>query len=187
MGNSSTPVTELLKLMENDPKAFQEKCISVKDSLFLYARYSLKWDDTSAEEIVHQVVGQVLSKIKNGELTEILSIEAYMMQSVKQISMRWRGKEKKFESFQEFLAEPSAATPETEHEDQERMRYLMSCIQNLSKPYRKFFFTILRILDESDTEMANKLRMDYKSFRTRKSRLIHILHECVQQYLSPQI
>lgn len=186
MGINSTSVSKLLELMEYDQKAFEAYYTSLSERLILYARFSLKLDESVGIELVQDVMVDVISRIKAGELKEVLSFEAYMMQALKYKSNKIKELDSLYLSFDETKADPEEIEKSDEIES-EQFRFLMLCLDNLSIKNRRFFFFVLRHLPKSDQQIAKKIRMKYEIFRTRKSRLIHILHECVQQYLSPQI
>lgn len=185
MGNNSTSVIALLDLMEHDQKAFELYYTSLSERLILYAKFSLNLEESVGTELVQDVMVDVIARIKAGELKDVVSFEAYMMQAIKYKSNKIKELNNNVLSFDETKAEPEESDQNDEKEA-ECFRYLMLCLDHLSKKNRQLFFLILRYLPESDKQVAKKLSMKYEIFRTRKSRLIHILHECVQQYLSPQ-
>lgn len=63
-------------------------------------------------------------------------------------------------------------------EDKENV--LKACIEMLRKGRQTFYWEILKFINDPDAVTARKLGMSHASFRTRKSRLIQSLRECVK-------
>lgn len=63
-------------------------------------------------------------------------------------------------------------------EDQE---FLNNCIKKLKDKHRKFFKLVMDYINEEDKVTADLVGITYGSFRTRKSRIIDMLRECVSE------
>lgn len=152
----------------------------------LYLKVMFRAEPELAEDLAQQVFVHLFEKVKDNELEDLDNIYGYLIRSAKnQFLMHKRRMENQAIPLENQLSKISG--PEdilNALYEEERKKILMDCIEKLDKEQRKFIFAILRLIDETEEKAAGKLKMSHTNFRTRKFRLIHILHECVSKFKS---
>lgn len=94
---------------------------------------------------------------------------------------RWLQKQSRMVSLEDMLPDSFTTQPDQESEllKKERWKILLAAVARLPEGQQRLFYLMLDGL--SDPEMARKLRMEVKSLRVKRSRLLRKLEEMVNE------
>lgn len=150
----------------------------------LYLKSVMQAEHELAEDCAQQAFEKVYGKILENSLDDIDDIFGYLIRSAKNeylMSMR----REKFE----VSSEHAKIAPIQDQQmsdsleifyDRERHKQLEKCVSKMKLKKRKFFRQVLEHINEKDKDAAEKIGMSYANFRTKKSRIIEALRECVK-------
>jgi DNA-directed RNA polymerase specialized sigma24 family protein len=172
-------------LQSGNRKELDQLSGNLVNGIVMYLKMMHKLPEYLAQEYAQQAFIDVYEKIQNGELLEVDNISGYLINTARNMYLfkkDLQGRKETAEINEEIVADESSSIIDL-LEDQQRKKLLMRCIDQLNKTNRKFIFTILRYIDRDDTWIAKFMGYEGSSFRVRKFRVIHILHNCVQKYL----
>ncbi|MCH8569484.1 MAG: hypothetical protein LAT67_14510 [Balneolales bacterium] len=175
---------ELIQLIKDDNQPELSRVAGkMKAKMVLYLRSALRVKRDVAEECVHNVFLRIFDGIRKGKINNVENIYGYCIISVKNEYFQYlRDSEKKPEIQELQPEETPQPVPVNKIEilfSRGRQIVLRKCVEALSKDRKSFFFRILQYLDYSDREAAELLNLGYGKFRTTKSRIINLLHDCV--------
>jgi len=151
----------------------------------LYLKSVMRVDDDLANDCAQQVFEKVYEKILENSLTDIDDIFGYLIRSVKNeylMSLR-RDKFEVPSDHAKFIPvrDTTAENVLDVLYDKEREKQLEKCIRELKVKNRTFFKKVLENINEKDKDAAKLIGMSYANFRTKKSRIIDALRECVKK------
>jgi len=150
----------------------------------LYLTSVMDAEQEAAKDCAQQAYEKVYVKISNGEISGVKDIFGYLIRAAKyEYLMELRKEKLEYPSEYRFFSGIKGATGEEVVESlysEEREKLLEYCIQQLKEKRKNFFKKVLEHINEKDKDVAKKLEMSYSSFRTRKSRIIDALRECVK-------
>ncbi len=147
----------------------------------------MRADAQVAQDCAHAAFEKVYIKVKTGEIKDLDNFYGYCIRSArnellmhKRSSSRVRpldssGEEKEVQSSAE-------ETIEILHSD-EKEEALTKCLSELKPKRKQFFLRILNHINHSDKEAAELLGMTHAQYRTKKSRTIAVLRQCVDRVL----
>lgn len=141
-------------------------------------------DENTARDCAQEAFGKIYEKVVNKKLKEVEDIFGYMIGAVKN-EYRMTIRREKFEVpiEQSHYAELKTSTGDEIIEglySEERKNLLEYCIEQLKKKRKSFFLTVLKYIHENDSDAARLMNISYSNFRTRKSRVIESLRDCVK-------
>ena len=177
---------EFYKLIESDNKTEINQLSEVLiQRMTLYIRSVLGAGEETARDCAQEAYGKVYSKIIGRDHNKMEDVFAYMIRSSRNEYLMKLRKEK-YEvpidesKFREIADsdEQTAIDVLSNDDDQELLK---NCINSLKNRHRKFFRTVLDYINEEDKVTADLVGITYGSFRTRKSRIIDMLRECVSE------
>ncbi|MCC5940501.1 MAG: sigma-70 family RNA polymerase sigma factor [Balneolaceae bacterium] len=150
----------------------------------LYLRSVMRVEDELAMDCAQQAFENFYEKILEDSLTDIDNIFGYLIISVKnEYLMRLRREKFEVPSDYAMFIPIQDTSSENIFEvlySKEREKKLEKCIRELKFKNRKFFKLVLEYINENDKETAKMIGMSYSNFRTKKSRIIDALKECVK-------
>lgn len=142
-------------------------------------------DPDTAKDCAHQAFENVYSKVINESLGEVKDIFGYLINSAKnEYLMVLRNDKVEVPNEYSYFSRVVGKTDDDVVDSiysAEREKLLKYCIEQLKKKKRKFFISVLKLINEHDRDAAEKLKMSYGSFRTKKSRVVDALRECVKR------
>lgn len=147
-----------------------------------YLMVTLKANKFLAEECAHQAFSIVLDRISNNNLDQNSSIVSYLLITARNEYFRLIKSEIREGSA--ILTEQYFLEPEEQIElltDQEREKALESCLQSLNSNSRDFIEYVIRHPEYSMLKIAKIFGISPENARTRKSRIIAQLNECVSK------
>lgn len=175
---------DFLKLIHSGD---QSKINQLSDELIkrmtLYIRTVLGADEETARDCAQEAFGKVYSKILSGDHEVMEDVFGYMIRSSRNEYLMKLRKEK-FEvpideaKYRDKVDENSVDAIEV-LSSQENQKRLEICVQKLKKKQQSFFNQVLNYVNEDDKITSKMMGISYGSFRTRKSRVIDALRECV--------
>ena len=150
----------------------------------LYLVSAMKANEEAAKDCAQQAFEKVYSKIKEGTLSDVNDIFGYLIRSARNEYLMVVRKDKvEVPSEYSYFAGVIGTTGDDvvgSIYSEEREKLLQYCINKLKKGKRTFFLQVLKFINEKDKDVAKKLNMSHGSFRTRKSRVIDALRDCVK-------
>ena len=138
----------------------------------------------TAKDCAQQAFENVYAKIMEGSLLNVKDIFGYLIRSAKNEYLMVLRKDKvevpnEYSYFSRVVGDSGKDVVDSLYsEEQERL--LKYCIEKLKSKKKKFFLSVLKHINRPDKETADKLNMSYGNFRTKKSRVIDALRECVK-------
>ena len=143
----------------------------------------------TAKDCAHQAFENIYSKAVNESLADVNDIFGYLINSAKNEYLMVLRKDKvevpnEFSYFSRVVGKTDADVVDSIY-SAEKEKLPKYCIQQLEKKKRKFFISVLKLINEHDRDAAEKMNMTYGSYRTRKSRVIELLRECVKRAAGP--
>ncbi|MEX2410028.1 MAG: sigma-70 family RNA polymerase sigma factor [Candidatus Paceibacterota bacterium] len=175
---------EFYQLIKSDNKVEINKLSEVLiQRMTLYIRSVMGAGEETARDCAQEAYSKVYTKIISKDHDKMEDVFAYMIRSCRnEFYMKLR--KEKFEvpmdesKYREVAdsSEKSAIDVLSSDDDQ---KLLNNCIAKLKKKHRKFFNAVMEYINEDDKVAAEYIGITYGSFRTRKSRIIEMLRECV--------
>lgn len=142
-------------------------------------------DPETAKDCAHQAFENVYSKVLNEALEDVQDIYGYLINSAKNEYLMVLRNDKvevpdEFSYFSRVVGKTDEDVIDAIY-SKEKERLLKYCIEQMKNKKRRFFLSVLKLINEHDRDAAKKLNMSYGNFRTRKSRVIDSLRECVKR------
>lgn len=146
---------------------------------------TLKANRFLAEECSHHAFSVVLNRITTNTLDEYTSILAYMITTARNEYFRMIKNESREGSavFHEQLFLESEEQIELLI-DQDREKILKSCLKSLDTKSRDFIEYLMKHPEYSLLKISKIFKISPENARTRKSRVIAALNECVKRKLN---
>lgn len=151
----------------------------------LYIRSVLNAEIDAARDCAQEAFGKVYSKILEGDHDAMEDVFGYMIRSARNEYLMKVRKEKfevpideaKFKNKMDENPEDAIEILATD----DHKKILESCVKQLKKKQQSFFNTVLKHINDDDKITSDILGITYGSFRTRKSRVIDALRDCVTE------
>ena len=142
-------------------------------------------DSETAKDCAQQAFEKVYAKIVDQSLPNVDDLFPYLIRSSKNeylMSIR-REKFEVSSEYEYFQGVKGAGEDEVMHSlhSDEKEKLLKFCVEQMRKSRRVFYDKMLRYINEKDAVTAKKLNMTHGSFRTKKSRIIDALRDCVKK------
>lgn len=155
------------------------------ERMALYLTAVLGADGDSAKDCAQQAYEKVYVKIVNNSISDVDDIFGYLIRSARnEYLMKLRKEKFEVPSEHQYFSGIRGTTGEEVYQNlysEEREKLLEYCIKQLKKSKQNFFIKVLKHINEQDKEVAEKLEMSHANFRTRKSRVIDALRDCVEK------
>lgn len=150
----------------------------------LYLASVMKANEETAMDCAQQAFEKVYTKIIEGSITDVNDIFGYLIRSARNEYLMVLRKDKvevpsEYSYFSDVIGTTGDDVIGTLY-SKEREKLLQYCINKLKKGKRTFFLQVLKFINEKDKDVAKKLNMSHGNFRTRKSRVIEVLRDCVR-------
>lgn len=141
-------------------------------------------DSEAAKDCAQQAFGKVYAKITDQSLNDVDDLFPYLIRSSKNeyLMSKRRDKFEVSSEYEYFQGVKGAGEEEVVHSlhSEEKEKLLKFCVEQMRKSRRVFYEKMLKYINEKDAVTAEKLDMTHGSFRTKKSRIIDALRECVK-------
>lgn len=151
----------------------------------LFIRSVLGAGEETARDCAQEAYSKVYSKIISKDHDKMEDVFAYMIRSSRnEYFMKLR--KEKFEvpidesKYREIAGSDEKSVIDVLSIDDDQ-KLLDHCISKLKKKHRKFFNAVMEYINEDDKVAAELVGITYGSFRTRKSRIVDMLRECVSE------
>lgn len=150
-----------------------------------YLEIVLGADSETAKDCAQQAFEKVYAKIVDQSLDGVDDLFPYLIRSSKNEYLMSKRREK-FEvssEYEYFQGVKGAGAEDVAHSlhSGEKEKLLKFCVEQMRKSRRVFYDKMLRYINEKDAVTAEKLKMTHGSFRTKKSRIIDALRDCVKK------
>lgn len=150
----------------------------------LYLCSVMEADEETAKDCSQQAFEKVYKKIVDGSISDINDIFGYLIRSARNEYLMILRKDKvevpsEYSYFSGVIGSTSDEIVGSIYSE-EREKLLEYCIKKLKKGKRTFFLQVLKFINEKDKNVAEKLNMSHGNFRTKKSRVVDKLRECVK-------
>ncbi|MCC5907977.1 MAG: sigma-70 family RNA polymerase sigma factor [Balneolaceae bacterium] len=150
----------------------------------LYLQSVMGADIEIAKDCAQQAFEKVYGKITTHSIDNIDDLFGYLIRSARNEYLMFLRRDK-FEvpsehSYFTRIEGTSSDDVINSLYSEEKEKLLEYCIEKLKEGKRKFFKFVLEHINERDKDSARKLKMSHGNFRTKKSRVIDALRECVQ-------
>lgn len=152
----------------------------------LYLSSVMKANDETAKDCAQQAFEKVYTKIVEESITDINDVFGYLIRSARNEYLMILRKDKdkvevpsEYSYFSGIIGTTGDDVVGSIYSE-EKEKLLEYCISKLKKRKRTFFLQVLKFINEKDKDVAEKLNMSHGNFRTRKSRVIDVLRECVK-------
>lgn len=149
-----------------------------------YLEIVMEADRETANDCAQQAFEKVYTKIVNQSLDDIDDLFPYLIRTSKNEYLMSKRRENfevssDYEYFQGVKGADAADVVHSLHSS-EKEKLLTFCVEQMRKSRRVFYDKMLRYINEKDAVTAKKLNMTHGSFRTKKSRIIDALRDCVK-------
>lgn len=177
---------EFYQLIKSDNKVEINQLSEVLiQRMTLFIRSVLGAGEETARDCAQEAYSKVYTKIINKDHEKMEDIFAYMIRSSRNEYFMKLRKEKFEVPIDESKYREIADNSETSVIDvlsnDDDQKLLNRCITKLKKKHRKFFNAVMQFINEDDKIAAEYVGITYGSFRTRKSRIVDMLRECVSE------
>ncbi len=177
---------EFYQLIKSDNKVEINQLSEVLiQRMTLYIRSVLGAGEETSRDCAQEAYSKVYTKIISEDHEKMEDVFAYMIRSSRnEYFMKLR--KEKFEvpidesKYREVADNSEKSVIDIISSDDDQ-KLLNRCIAKLKKKHRKFFNAVLEYINEDDKIAAEYVGITYGSFRTRKSRVIDMLRECVSE------
>lgn len=150
----------------------------------LYLRSVMRADEELAKDCAQQAFENVYEKLLDNTLEDIDDIFGYLINSAKNEYLMNIRREKFEVPSEHAKFYPLRDTQGSDVLDilysEEKEKVLEMCIEKMKAKRRKFFILVLKFINDKDKDAAKKVGMSHSNFRTKKSRIIEALRECVK-------
>lgn len=177
---------DFYKLIRSDNKVEINQLSEVLiKRMTLFIRSVLGAGEETARDCAQEAYSKVYTKIISKDHAKMEDVFAYMIRSSRNEYFMKLRKEKFELPIDESKYREIADSDETSVIDvlssDDDQKLLKHCIRKLKKKHRKFFNAVLEFINEDDKVAAEFVGITYGSFRTRKSRIVEMLRECVSK------
>lgn len=144
-------------------------------------------DEETAKDCSQQAFEKVYKKIVDESISNINDIFGYLIRSARNEYLMILRKDKvevpsEYSYFSGVVGSTSDDIIGSLYSE-EKEKLLEYCIKKLKKGKRIFFIQVLKFINEKDKDAARKLNISHGNYRTKKSRVIDKLRECVKNIL----
>lgn len=150
--------------------------------LNLYLKNVFRGDDSEIRDVTQSVYADIFENVKSGRIRGVNSILAYMITSARH---RYLSVQKK--KYQEvplqynYFSELKESQSTSELEEKEQREELLElCLEKMASDKSLFFAQVMKHINEKDRVTAKMLGISHQNFRTKKSRIVEILRQCVE-------
>jgi len=154
----------------------------------LYLCSVMKADEDTAKDCAQQAFEKVYTKIVEGSISDVNDIFGYLIRSARnEYLMILRKDVVEVPSEYSYFSGVVGSTGDDVFGSiysEEREKLLQYCISQLKSSKRTFFIQVLKFINEKDKDVAKKLNMSHGNFRTKKSRVIDALRDCVKNAMN---
>lgn len=167
-----------------DSETINQVSENITHRMSLYLISVMGAEREAARDCAQEAYEKVYVKISAGELSDIEDVFGYLIRTAKyEYLMKLRKEKYEVPSEHQYFSGVRGTSGEEVVESlytEEREKLLDYCIKQLKTKRQTFFKKVLEHINENDKDVAEKLGMTYNSFRTRKSRIVDALRECVK-------
>ncbi|TVQ04126.1 MAG: sigma-70 family RNA polymerase sigma factor [Balneolaceae bacterium] len=160
------------------------------DRLAIYLTSVYGAEENIARDCAQEAFEKVYGKIIHDNLDGIEDIFGYMVRTAKNEYLMTIRREKFEVPFEQSHYAGIKGTTGEEVIDglysDERKNLLEYCIEQLKKNNRIFFLQVLKYIHEKDADAAKMMNMSHSNYRTKKSRVIESLRDCVKNVESAE-
>jgi RNA polymerase sigma factor (sigma-70 family) len=176
---------EFYELAVSGKKSELNKLSSVLiNRMGLFLQSVMGSDEDIARDCAQQAFEKVYGKILNNSIDNIDDLFGYLIRSARNEYLMFLRRDK-FEvpsehtyfSQIEGMSDDDVVNSLYSEEKEKLLKY---CVEQLKEGKRKFFKFVLQHINERDKDSARKLNMSHGNFRTKKSRIIDTLRDCVR-------
>lgn len=154
------------------------------ERMALYLSSVMKANEETARDCAQQAFEKVYTKIIEGSINDINDVFGYLIRSARnEYLMILRKHKVEVPSEYSYFSGVMGSTGDEvvgSIYSEEKEKLLEYCIKKLKKGKRTFFLQVLKFINEEDKDVARKLNMTHGNFRTKKSRVIDALRDCVK-------
>lgn len=157
--------------------------------LELYLISVYKSEEEIAKDCAQEAFEKVYKKIVNKEIAGVDDVFGYFIKSARNEYLMSRRRDKFEVPFEQASYEKQKESTSSDEMfsslySEEKEKLLEYCIETLKKGRKKFFMFVLEHINEKDADAAKKIKMSHSSFRTKKSRVVEALRDCVKNAMS---
>ncbi|MCC5913510.1 MAG: sigma-70 family RNA polymerase sigma factor [Balneolaceae bacterium] len=154
----------------------------VMPRLVEYLRVVMKADRNVAKECAQQAMADVLERIQKKKIKEDKYIFSYLMTASRNEFLKYSKFQHRFDTDPDEDYEQAEPAQQVQALiEEERMKILKSCLNELDEENREFIDYILNNPDKSTKEYAAHFKFSSANVRTKKSRLVNALHYCFKR------
>ena len=135
-------------------------------------------DEISADECVQQSIYEALDQIRRDNIRNEKTIFSYLLISVRNEYLSYAKYQHRFLGDDEHIPPVEAADQLDNLLEEERQRILKECLKELDKKALRLITHLMENPNESYKRTAQRLKIKEGTIRTRRSRIIDILHHC---------
>jgi len=186
LDNQKLSGTEFYELVETgDSSEINRVSRAMVRTMALYLRSALQAEEGLAMDCAQEVYQKVYEKILENSLPDVENIYGYLINSARNefLKSQRRGKFEVPSDHAKFIPIKDTSSENIVEllYNKEREKKLEECIRKMKIKNRIFFKQVLEHINEKDKDTAKLLGMSHSNFRTKKSRLIDTLRECVKE------
>lgn len=175
--------SDLVAAIENDDQQkIDELLKDIIPRLINYLVVTMRADRYNAEECVYESFIEVFQKVREGKIKNENYIYSYLIKSARHQYLKYLKRNHRFSGDEEqirHIAEPAEQIERLL--DEERQRILRECLGELKKKSREFIQYFIDQPEVTNEEASNAFNISNGNVRTRKSRLLNVLHECYKR------
>lgn len=173
-------------LKDDNSKVLSEEFGGVNKALVDYLVFTRGADRQGAEDAVSVAFMKLLEAIKLNKIEKKEALFKWLQTTCRAVYRDEQNKLLNKATGKEEFNEEIHVHPEEQFDrlnDPVRQRLLKVCIELLTEEMKSTLDHIIKFPERSLKETSRILRVSYITLRRRKSRITHLLHECVQEKL----
>jgi RNA polymerase sigma factor (sigma-70 family) len=172
----------VVALQTGDETTANDLLGEVMPRLVEYLRVVMKADENVANECAQQAFADVYERIRKDKIKDRKYIFSYLLTATRNEFLRYSKFQHRFDvDSDEAYEQVEPAEQVKALIDQERMSILEDCLYELDRDSRSFIRYIMDNPDMTSKEYGKHFKLTEANVRTKKSRIISMLHLCYKR------
>lgn len=172
----------VVALQSGDDSTANKLLEEVMPRLVEYLQVVLRADSNVAKECAQQAFTDVYERVRKNKIKEEKYIFSYLLTATRNEFLRYTKYQHRFDSDSDAAYEQVEPAEQVEAlMEEERMNILEECLYELDRDNRGFIKYIIDNPDLSSRDYGNHFKLTEANVRTKKSRIVNMLHHCFKR------
>jgi RNA polymerase sigma factor (sigma-70 family) len=175
--------SELVVALQNGDDTTANKLLEeVMPRLVEYLSVVLRADKNVAMECAQQAFTDVYERVRKDKIKDGKYIFSYLLTATRNEFLRYTKYQHRFDTDSEAAYEQVEPAEQVQAlMEKERMIILEECLFELDRDSRTFIKYIIENPDKSSKEYGSYFKLTEANVRTKKSRIVNLLHHCFKR------